>query len=359
MTRLLAAVGVLMALLVASTTQAATVTPVMTGLDNPRGLAFGADGGLYVAEAGRGGPGPPCRVWRGIFMCYGPTAAISRLLHGVQSEWLTGLPSLAAPNGAEAEGGPQDITFAGNTSFRGPGDAYFTMGHGGPATARAALGAAGEMMGKLWKVNFFGGLEELGDLTAYEGTFNPAGGPDDSNPFGVTTLPRGQVVADAGANTIYRVNGLTVTPVVVLASRPNPTPIGPPVVEPVPTSVAVGPDGALYYSELTGVPFLTGFARIVRVDANGSSSTYASGLTTVVDMAFAADGRLYALQHASCGPFFACPGSIVRVEASPPHTVVYGGLTRPVGLAIGRDGAFYVSNNGASAGIGEVLRITP
>ena len=35
---------------------AATPTPVMTNLDNPRGLAFGKDGALYVAEAGRGGP---------------------------------------------------------------------------------------------------------------------------------------------------------------------------------------------------------------------------------------------------------------------------------------------------------------
>ncbi len=112
-------------------------------------------------------------------MCYGPTAAISRLLHGVQSEWLTGLPITRRPGGARGRGpAQQDVTdFAGNTSFQGPGDAYFTMGHGGPATARAALGAAGEMMGKL-SVNFFGGLEELGDLTAYEGTLrNPTSRP--------------------------------------------------------------------------------------------------------------------------------------------------------------------------------------
>jgi hypothetical protein len=36
----------------------AAPTVVATGLDNPRGLAFGTDGTLYVAEAGRGGSGP-------------------------------------------------------------------------------------------------------------------------------------------------------------------------------------------------------------------------------------------------------------------------------------------------------------
>jgi hypothetical protein len=87
---------------------------------------------------------------------------------------------------------------------------------------------------------------------------------------------------------------------------------------------------------------------------------YASGLTAVVDLAFGKDGTLYALQHGSCGPFFACPGSIVRVNApSGPHPIVYGGLSRPSAFTIGPDGAFYVSNNGASPGIGEVLRIQP
>jgi glucose/arabinose dehydrogenase len=40
---------------VAPTAANPTVTRVMGGLDNPRGLAFGPKGALYVAEAGRGG----------------------------------------------------------------------------------------------------------------------------------------------------------------------------------------------------------------------------------------------------------------------------------------------------------------
>src|SRR5262245_65824009 len=53
-------------------------TVVMSGLDNPRHLAFGPEGGLYVAEAGRGGSGP-CFARRNEPLCAGQSAAISRL----------------------------------------------------------------------------------------------------------------------------------------------------------------------------------------------------------------------------------------------------------------------------------------
>ena len=50
------------------------VTPVMSGLDNPRGLAFGPDGGLYVAEAGRGGTIPTSIVVEGQPRFFGTTS---------------------------------------------------------------------------------------------------------------------------------------------------------------------------------------------------------------------------------------------------------------------------------------------
>jgi hypothetical protein len=344
----------LAALTISAAATAATVTPVMTGLDNPRGLAFGPEGGLYVVEAGRGGSGPPCRIQRGITQCYGATGAISRLWHGVQEKWITGLPSMAAPSGAEAESGPQHI------SFQGRGGAYVTVGLGTSPARREPLLPELALSGHLLKVTPSGKIKTIADLASYEGAANPDGSLIDSNPFGVLAQPARQLAVDAAANAILEVaaDG-EVSTLAVLNARANPTPIGPPSVEAVPTAVEQGPDGALYVSELTGVPFLTGFARVHRIAPDGTTSVYATGLTAVIDLAFGEDGALYALQHASCGPFFACPGSIVRVAALAPHPVVFGGLSRATAFTIGPDGAFYVSNRGTSAGIGEVLRIEP
>ena len=333
---------------------AATVTPVMTGLDNPRGLAFGPEGALYVAEAGRGGSGPPCAVQRGQVQCYGATGAISRLWHGVQERWVTGLPSIAHAGGGEAEGGPQDI------EFQGRGGAFVAMGLTRGPAARALLEPELALSGLLVKLSASGELKEIADLAAYEGAVNPDGRLIDSNPFRVVALPGRQIVVDAGANAVLEVDAAGgVSTLAAFGIRANPLPVGPPIVESVPTAAAIGPDGSIYVSELTGVPWPTGFSRIHRIAPDGTTAVFTSGLTAVVDLAFGADGSLYALQHASCGPFFACPGSIVRVGVSPPHEVVYGGLSRPAGFTIGSDGAFYVSNRSASAGIGEVLRIEP
>src|SRR5512145_1544703 len=78
------------------------VTVVMSGLDNPRGLAFGPEGALYVAESGRGGEGPCFFNSAGELRCYGPTGAITRFWKGEQVRIVSGLPSHAPPGGAFA-----------------------------------------------------------------------------------------------------------------------------------------------------------------------------------------------------------------------------------------------------------------
>jgi hypothetical protein len=102
--------GAVLALLVggaAPAQGAAAVRVVAHGLDNPRGLEFGPDGGLFVAEAGRGGAS--CLGANG--PCVGLTAAITRIRHGVQRRVVTGLLSVAEKDGSFAIG-TDDVSLA-------------------------------------------------------------------------------------------------------------------------------------------------------------------------------------------------------------------------------------------------------
>jgi sugar lactone lactonase YvrE len=137
--------------------------------------------------------------------------------------------------------------------------------------------------------------------------------------------------------------------------------------EAVPTSVAEGPDGALYVGLLTGFPFNQGTASVLRYESDGSGvSTFASGLTAVVDVAFDAGGALYVLETASGhpGPFPPGPpqpglgaGRLKRQCPGGAPELLVDGLTFPGGVAIGADGAAYITNFGTSATAGEVLRL--
>jgi hypothetical protein len=327
---------------------------VMTGLDNPRGLAFAPYGALYVAEAGRGGSGPCAPGPVGETRCAGASGAISRLWHGVQSRVAEGLPSNALPDGSGASG-PNDI------SFIGTGNAFITVGVGGNAAFRAALGDQAAQAGTLVQMQASGRWHVVADLLQHEEEHNPAGGPVDSNPFGVLAEPGGRLVADAGANAILSVhaNGAIET-LAVLGPQPNPTPVGPPWIESVPTTVARGPDGALYVGQLTGVPFVQGLAAIYRLVAGEAPVVHCGGFKTIVDMAFAPDGHLYVVENATGGLFFPPQsGQLSRVAADCSRSVLLGGLDQPTSVAVDRDGAVYVTNQTTLAGAGQVLRVVP
>ncbi|HXV40512.1 MAG TPA: ScyD/ScyE family protein [Steroidobacteraceae bacterium] len=337
---------------------------IASGLSNPRGIAFAPNGGLYVTEGGRGGPGPcilspvqPPPPAPPAFRCYGETGAVTRILpQGGFRRIATGLPSMALANGT-SEGGPARLSFQGNV-------AYVVMGLGGdPNAVRASLGGGkANLFGTLLRVTPSGQYQVVSDIAAHEAAFNPAGGAVDSNPYGVLAQPGRRIVADAGANALIEAhaNGSTRTLAVLPQLPPPPFPR-----DAVPTSVAEGPDGALYVGLLSGFPFFQGSASVLRVECDGSGiTTYASGLTAVVDVAFDTGGALYVLETASGQvPPFPPPnpglgaGRLKRQCPGGSMTVLLDGLTFPGGLAIGPDDAAYITNFGTSADGGEVLRL--
>ena len=126
-----------MATLVVQTEQPAArngVTIVMRGLENPRGMAIGPEGALYVAEAGKGGPEGPtnCQVLRGLKRCFGLTGALTRVWRGKQERVAIRLPSVTDLTANPEVGGPNDV------SFLGRGGTFLTIGLGGDPTTGVA-----------------------------------------------------------------------------------------------------------------------------------------------------------------------------------------------------------------------------
>ncbi|MEP7147523.1 MAG: ScyD/ScyE family protein [Acidobacteriota bacterium] len=346
---------------------AVTVSTVATGLNNPRGLSFGPDGALYVAEAGSGGPGP-CGPGPEGDRCYGETGSVSRIdpRTNAATRVASALPSLAGPDGSFATG-VHDI------SFQGLGNAYLTTGFAGdPADRTANFGSVGMNFARLARMNAAGKFSLVQDLGGYEAANNPTGDEVDSNPYGILALPGRQVLTDAGGNALNQVSARG--RISTLATFPDRMVLAPPFLElppgtlipmdAVPTSVAQGPDGAFYVGQLTGFPFPVGDANVYRVpEDGGAAAIHAGGFTAVIDVAFGHDGSMYVVEIAKNGLLAAFidgdwTGALIRIAPDGTRTeIAPGTLTAPGGVAVGSDGALYVTNNSIFSGTGEVVRI--
>lgn len=340
---------------IAAAAASAAPTVIASGLDNPRGLAFGADGTLYVAEAGRGGSGPCFTNSEPNYVCFGTTGAITQVRDGAQSRLVTGLPSLAVAGGGGATG-PNDVSLLGN------GAIAVTLGLGAPPATVAPGGLlAGTGLGSVIRLQGHSGdWRPLADVAAYEASANPDGTDLDTNPYGLLALPGRTIVADAGGNSVLEVSASgKVSTVAAFPQTPFTVPF-PGSMDAVPTAVAKGPDGALYIGQLTGFPFPVGGSTVWRVGPSGLEP-FRTGFTNVVDIVFGPNGSLYVVEIDSAGlatpPAHPPVGSLIRVAPDGTRTTVATGLFAPGGVAFGPDGAPYVTVCSVCAGGGQVLRL--
>ena len=322
-----------------ATAQSYNATTVASGLNSPRGLAIGPDGALYIAESGVPGSG------------LSSTGSITRVAGGVQTRIVTGLPSVTGATGDAS--GPQGIAFAPN------GTGYVLLGLGTDPGVRTGTlgGGAATGLGSLF--TFTGGAPaRVADVSAYEATYNPVGGPLDSNPYHLVSNGTGFLVTDAGSNTLLNVSA---TGVVSLVASFAPHPVGPsPSSDSVPTGVAVAPDGTIYVAELTGAPFTAGAAKIYHLAADGTLLNTLSGFTDLTDLAFGGDGSLYALEFDADGIIGGSNnGAVIKIGSDGTRQTLFSeGLIAPTGLAVGRDNSLFVTTFSPVAGIGQVLQLS-
>jgi sugar lactone lactonase YvrE len=330
--RTLIALAALSAILVfaAVASAAPTATVFAKAVDNPRGLALGPDGTLYVASAGHAGPTcldkkkEDCVGLTSRVLAYSPTGAKRVVAKGLISggggdgSFATGADSVAV--------GPDGHVYAVTTS----------------GTPKEVAGLPKKLrggVGKLFDVTL-GTLNPIAAIDAFEWAHNSDGvkGDRNSNPYGVLALADRRIVADAGANAILSVDAAGTVSLLAVIPKNGKN-------QPVPTSLALGPDGAVYVGELA-LGAGKSKARIWRVPLDGTPPTlFATGLTTITGLAFAADGSLY-ISELTLDPRQLAPkGAILHRRADGTTTTYKKRIAYPAGLAVAPDGSVYVANN--------------
>lgn len=329
-------VGVLVLLIGSSLLWAqAPPEPVVTGLNYPRGIAYDAEGNLYIAESGAGGDKVISEV-EGLQIMGGLSSQIIKVApDGTQTVLWGNFFSLFVPFEGASLGIYRVVP---------DGDSLWLV-----LSEQQNASVFSDAIVQIDATT--GRVRTYIDLYAHEAANDPDGtGEIYSNPSDVEISPDGRVfIADAGANAV-----LTWTPETGLrtfqAWEGNP----------VPTGVEFASNGDVLISFL-GQGLTPGFGRIERWSADGNELllTY-EGLTAVTDLLVDENDHIYIVQLAELGEQGPVPasGSVAQVTEAG-ITVILDDLTTPFGLAMTPDGDLVVSTHSAFSepGLGEILLI--
>jgi len=328
------------------------VSVFSTGFNNPRGLKFGPDGNLYVAEGGTGGTELSVGQCTQVVFPVGPYTGsptggrISKVnAAGVRTTVTDNLPSSTTNVAIGGDvSGVADVAFIGNTLY-----ALLAGGgcsHGVPSIPNGIV-----------KVNADGSWTWVANLSDWQHA-NPVlhPEPDDFEPDGTwysmielhgdlyaLEPNHGELVKVTTAGNISRIIDISATQGHI-----------------VPTALAY--HGNFYVGNLDTFPIPPSGSKVFKITPSGEIKADVSGLNTVLGLVFDNRDRMFVLEMTVGAPFPTPDlGRIIQIDPSGKTTTIATGLSLPTGMTMGPDGNLYVSNVGlgpTAIGGGQVLKVT-
>jgi hypothetical protein len=345
-----------------STSSGWDIRPVITNLNEPRGLSFDGRGALYVAQAGVPNYSN--------FVVHNGGFTKFRWAHGaLERAWSRSFASIVVSEGGGTDVlGPAAISATSNQctterSYRWRACRVQAIIGESELGVKAAAGVDVPDLGHLYTLRRHTGAT-VGSVNVGNQNYRwtdrhkslfPDDFPD-SNSYGVLTVRAGHgadgariFVADAGANTISEITRGGRSR--IIAYIPNETSGA--LRDATPTCIALGPDGMLYVGALdllSNFAAGSGQSNVWRVDPNSTdwrhnATIWATGFTTIDGCTFDRQGRFWASElfyPNDSGP----PGDLAMSTWAHPSAITHiggGQVPLPGGIAQGPDGAMYVS----------------
>ena len=329
-------------------------------LISPRGLKFGPDGSLYVAEGGfpdeptteaPAGLGGNCSAGLTGPGDYFGSPTGSRILRidaqGNAATVVDGLPSSQASG---LSSGVADIAFIGDTMYAILAGAGCSHGVPGEPNGVLRINADGSRPTMIANLSAFQQANPVADPTdPVTGDFEP-----DGTWYSMIAVRGALYAIEPNHGELDRItpDGRITRVVDISASQGHV----------VPTVVAY--HGNFYVSALGQfAPNQLNTQSVYKITPSGEIRVVATGLSKVLGLAFDGRDRMYVLEMSYSTsdpgpePF---TGRLLRILPNGEQQILIdsgGPLFFPTGMTFGPDGALYISNVGFGPPIGEILRV--